>query len=69
LSRANRPFQHLAPPSGATPGEEAEGRLENDDWDEERILAKYKRLFTFYKKAMGDVLGEEVLARMAMERA
>jgi hypothetical protein len=33
------------------------------------MLAKYQRHFTFYKKAMGDVLGDDALAKMAMERA
>jgi hypothetical protein len=48
---------------------EAEGRPGYDEWDEERLLAKYKRHFTFYKKAMGEILNDEALARMAMERA
>jgi hypothetical protein len=48
---------------------EAEGRLGNDEWDEERLLSKYKRHFAFYKKAMGEILNDEALARMAMERA
>jgi hypothetical protein len=48
---------------------EAEGRLGNDEWDEEILLLKYKRYFAFYKKAMGEILNDETLARMAMERA
>ncbi len=72
LDKENQPPQQMAPPSGAARGEEAVWRPKQSDeeqWDEERLLAKYKSKFAFYKRAMGDVLDDEAIAKMAMSKA
>ena len=61
----------MAPPSGAARGDGSSGGRPDtgEDWDEARLLAKYQKHFAFYTRAMGEVMDQEKIAKMAMERA